>query len=337
MSAYTEEALIDKLNKLNNTQPSIETLSHWVMFHRKRYVQSIQVWDREIYKAQKERKLVYLYLANEIMQTSRKKGGEFIKEFSKVLPGAILHTHRECGVEKKKALFRLLTIWEERRVYPTDYVEGIRRSLRELPASGGVHHEVAIQSSNQQLLGSSLSSKAQTEPVSTLIRELEDHEVNTTLIAKKLPSPSLLSGELLKNCSNQAQVSELAIELEDAIDILDRYHNSLENDLKMRNKLVVALRDYVNVQEAQIRATQTKLQECDRQLSVIGPLKGEVQGLYAKFRDEKGGNQTTPKGFQRTSDAEYVQPYSPSSSSPLNNNYLNDKDMMQQKDEQWHQ
>jgi len=66
------------------------------------------VWDREIYKgtlvsfiqasceflAPKERKLVFLYLANDIMQTSRKKGGEFIKEFSRVMPGAIMHIHR---------------------------------------------------------------------------------------------------------------------------------------------------------------------------------------------------------------------------------------------------
>lgn len=42
----------------------------------------------------KERKLVFLYLANDIMQTSRKRGGEFIREFSKVLTRAVQHVHR---------------------------------------------------------------------------------------------------------------------------------------------------------------------------------------------------------------------------------------------------
>ena len=88
-------------------------LSEWVKFHKKKCRQSVEIWDRELYNgtiflwlwknkhtlihrniAQKERKLVYLYLANDIMQTSRKKGGEFIQEYAKVLPRAILHVQR---------------------------------------------------------------------------------------------------------------------------------------------------------------------------------------------------------------------------------------------------
>jgi len=257
MSAYTEEVLVDKLNKLNNTQQSVQTLAHWVMFHRKRCVQSIQVWDREVFKANKERKIVFLYLANDIMQTSRKKGGEFIKEFSKVLQGVIIHVYRECDGEEKKGILRLLSIWEERRVFPSNYVEVIKRKLRGL----GVPDEHLDESFPTELLGPSVSNnKRQTGPVALLIREVEAQEVTTALIADKLPSPLLLTGEMLKNCSKQAQVSEIAIELEDAMDILDSYHKSLEHDIQIRNKLVAALRDYINLQDDHITATIAKLQ-----------------------------------------------------------------------------
>lgn len=40
-------------------------------------------------KAKSSRKILYLYLANDIMQNSRKKTQDFIKGFSEVLPEVI--------------------------------------------------------------------------------------------------------------------------------------------------------------------------------------------------------------------------------------------------------
>eukprot|EP01090_Pellita_catalonica_P011689 TRINITY_DN2361_c0_g1_i3.p1 TRINITY_DN2361_c0_g1~~TRINITY_DN2361_c0_g1_i3.p1 ORF type:complete len:101 (+),score=8.80 TRINITY_DN2361_c0_g1_i3:93-395(+) len=68
-------------------------LSHWIMYHRKRHKQSVNVWAEEFNKVTPKRKLIFLYLANDIVQNSRKKGIEFIHEFGKVLPQAITSSY----------------------------------------------------------------------------------------------------------------------------------------------------------------------------------------------------------------------------------------------------
>jgi hypothetical protein len=60
---------------------SIETLSHWCVFHRKRAKALTPVWQQQLRAAPGKRKLNFLYLANDVMQNSRKKGMEWIDAF----------------------------------------------------------------------------------------------------------------------------------------------------------------------------------------------------------------------------------------------------------------
>ena len=40
------------------------------------------------------RKISFLYLANDVIQNSKKKGDELPREFAKILPDAFIHVHR---------------------------------------------------------------------------------------------------------------------------------------------------------------------------------------------------------------------------------------------------
>ena len=71
--AFNPASLVDKLAKLNSTQASIETVSEWVQFHRREAPNIVEIWDREFAKAPPPKRLTLLYLANDILQNSRKK------------------------------------------------------------------------------------------------------------------------------------------------------------------------------------------------------------------------------------------------------------------------
>ncbi|KAJ6801209.1 regulation of nuclear pre-mRNA domain-containing protein 1B [Iris pallida] len=116
-SAFSEQILADKLSKLNNTQQCIETLSHWCIFHRKNAEQVVQTWDKQFHSSQKEQKIPFLYLANDILQNSKRTGSEFVGEFWKVLPGAVKDVNENGDDYGKNVVSRLVTIWEERRVF----------------------------------------------------------------------------------------------------------------------------------------------------------------------------------------------------------------------------
>jgi regulator of Ty1 transposition protein 103 len=65
-----------------------------------------------------KQKLVFMYLANDIIQNSKKKGPEFGKEFGTLLAKAFKHIGESCREPKtKNNLDRILSIWEERGVY----------------------------------------------------------------------------------------------------------------------------------------------------------------------------------------------------------------------------
>ena len=48
-------------------------------------------WEGEFARAPMQKKLAMLYLANDILQNSRKKGPEFVHEFHRTLPRALQH------------------------------------------------------------------------------------------------------------------------------------------------------------------------------------------------------------------------------------------------------
>ncbi|KFM69886.1 Regulation of nuclear pre-mRNA domain-containing protein 1A, partial [Stegodyphus mimosarum] len=98
MAGFTDSALEKKLSELNNSQQSIQTLSLWLIHHRKHHKTIVQVWFKELKKAKPNRKLTFMYLANDVIQNSKKKGPEFSKEFSNVLSKAFAHVC-ECADE----------------------------------------------------------------------------------------------------------------------------------------------------------------------------------------------------------------------------------------------
>lgn len=52
MSGFTENALIRKLQELNPSQQSIQTLSLWLIHHRKHHAAIVKTWFKEMLKGQ---------------------------------------------------------------------------------------------------------------------------------------------------------------------------------------------------------------------------------------------------------------------------------------------
>ncbi|KAJ1412866.1 RNA polymerase II-binding domain [Sesbania bispinosa] len=116
-SAFSELILADKLSKLNTTQQCIETLSHWCIFHRSQAEQVIETWYKQFNNSEMAQRVPLLYLANDILQNSRRKGNEFVIEFWKVLPIALKDVLEKGGDQEKGVVSRLVDIWEQRRVF----------------------------------------------------------------------------------------------------------------------------------------------------------------------------------------------------------------------------
>nr|KJB66690.1 hypothetical protein B456_010G152600 [Gossypium raimondii] len=116
-SSFNPQILVEKLAKLNNSQASIETLSHWCIFHMNKAKQVVETWDRQFHCSPRKQRLAFLYLANAILQNSRRKGSEFVGEFWKVLPDALRDVIESGDEFGRNDALRLISVWEKRKVF----------------------------------------------------------------------------------------------------------------------------------------------------------------------------------------------------------------------------
>lgn len=112
------DVLADKLRALNTTQQVIESVSQWCIFYRRDAPTIVQYWDQEFRRSSPEKQLSLLYLTNDILQNSRKKGREFAEAFVLVVPKALKTLWSEGDQKINRAVLRLVGVWEERRVFP---------------------------------------------------------------------------------------------------------------------------------------------------------------------------------------------------------------------------
>lgn len=150
MAGFTENAFVRKLCELNNSTQSIQTLALWLIHHRKHHAHIVKIWCRELQRgkrihsfniqyytfsivAKDNKKLTFMYLANDVIQNSKKKGPEYGKEFGLVLKKAFEHL-ASVGIDDKmkNSLGRLLNIWGDREVYDELQIIEFKQALGKL-------------------------------------------------------------------------------------------------------------------------------------------------------------------------------------------------------------
>lgn len=85
-------------------------LSRWCISHQNRAKEIVEIWEKLFNASQKEQRVSFLYLANDILQNSRRKGSEFVNEFWKVLPAALKRVYESGDGHGRKAVTRLVSL-----------------------------------------------------------------------------------------------------------------------------------------------------------------------------------------------------------------------------------
>lgn len=114
--AFQPQNVLEKLRKLNATQESIETLSHYVVFHRRNIDKVATLWKQEFDSSNQFHQLNLLYLANDLVQNSKKRK----LDFTCLDPIVIECTDKlfqECSESIKPKLERMVQVWKERNIF----------------------------------------------------------------------------------------------------------------------------------------------------------------------------------------------------------------------------
>ncbi|KAI3981093.1 hypothetical protein MKX01_032233 [Papaver californicum] len=269
-SVFNEQILADKLSKLNNTQQCIETLSHWCIFHRTKAELVVATWEKQFHASQKAQKIPFLYLANDILQNSKRKGTEFVAEFWKVLPGALKDVHENGDDHGKTVVSRLVGIWEERRVFGsrpslTDLMLG-KESLPPLELNRKRSRAVRIVKRDSRSIRTKLTIGGTAEKIVSAFHSVLSEHPNEDLLMNNCKSAVHHVRKMEKDvdvaCTKEGdpQRTTLANELQEEENLLKECIEKLKSVEATRAALVSQLKEALHEQESELENVRTQLQ-----------------------------------------------------------------------------
>ncbi|XP_074844113.1 regulation of nuclear pre-mRNA domain-containing protein 1A isoform X3 [Carettochelys insculpta] len=262
MSAFSEAALERKLSELSNSQQSVQTLSLWLIHHRKHSGLIVTVWERELRKAKPNRKLTFLYLANDVIQNSKRKGPEFTKDFAPVIVEAFKHVSSESDESCKKHLGRVLSIWEERSVYENDVLEQLRQALYGDRKSRKRTFEQINVDENNCSAQSSPSDPPQTADLIRALQELENAASGDAAVHQRIASlpVEVQDVSLLDRITDKESGEQLSKMVDDACMVLADYNGRLAAEIDDRKQLTRMLSDFLRCQKEVLAEKEHKLE-----------------------------------------------------------------------------
>jgi len=115
--AFSDDAVKAKLSALNETQDSIVTVAQWVMFYRRHADRAIQIWFDRLKESNTSKKLILIYLANEIMQQAKVRlKDDFLNAFMPFISEATALAYKGAPQEVQIKIRRVVEVWRQRGI-----------------------------------------------------------------------------------------------------------------------------------------------------------------------------------------------------------------------------
>ncbi|XP_071399347.1 regulation of nuclear pre-mRNA domain-containing protein 1B isoform X5 [Centroberyx affinis] len=288
MSSFSESALEKKLSELSNSQQSVQTLSLWIIHHRKHSALIVKVWHRELKKAKSTRKLTFLYLANDVIQNSKKKGPEFTKDFESVLVDACSHVAREADESCKKHMERLLNIWKERSLYRNDFIQQLKlASAEEKRPVKRTYQKVQEEEEDEDDDYRSHSSPPETEELVKALQDLENAASGDAAVRQKIASlpQEVQDVSLLEKITDKEAADKLSKTVDEACLLLAEYNGRLAAELEDRRQLARMLTEYISSQKEALSEREKKLEEYKQKLARVTQVRKELKSHIQSLPD----------------------------------------------------
>ncbi|XP_056589665.1 regulation of nuclear pre-mRNA domain-containing protein 1B isoform X1 [Triplophysa dalaica] len=307
MSSFSESALEKKLSELSNSQQSVQTLSLWIIHHRKHSSLIVKVWHRELKKAKTSRKLTFLYLANDVIQNSKKKGPEFTKDFETVLVDAYSHVASRVGDDNcKRSMERLLNIWQERSLYRSDFIQQLKLAIEDSdspkhkPADGRKNLKRSYQKIQEEEEEEDDDYRAQYSPQETdaaapqlteeLVKALQDLEnaaSGDAAVRQKIASlpQEVQDVSLLEKITDKLAADKLSKTVDEACLLLAEYNGRLAAELEDRRQLARMLTEYIQSQKEALSEREKKLEEFKQKLARVTQVRKELKSHIQSLPD----------------------------------------------------
>ncbi|KAI3898046.1 hypothetical protein MKX03_006737 [Papaver bracteatum] len=285
-TGFSGQILAEKLSKLNNSQQSIESLSSWCISHRKKAKQVVETWDK-LFKSQKEKRVTFLYLANDILQNGKRKGSEYVNEFWRVLPAAVKEVLENGDENGRKAATRLVGIWDERKVFGSRG-QGLKDEMLGKDSPPLLENNVRSPSLNfikvlkkdAHSIRIKLAVGGTPEKIFTAFQSIYDEHLDEDTVLSKCKAAVNHVEEMGKEvgyaCSQGNQPKSTLGEVQEQEDFLKKCVEQLNFFETTRESFLTQLREVLKDQESKLDLVRTQLQVAQVQIDQVSNVKQKL-------------------------------------------------------------
>ncbi|KAJ0260727.1 Uncharacterized protein HA466_0039900 [Hirschfeldia incana] len=239
-------------------------------------------------------KVPLLYLANDILQNSKRQGNEFVQEFWNVLPKAVKDIVSQGDDRGKGVVSRLVKIWEERRVFGSrsknlrDVMLGEDCPLpldvskkRPRGSKSSKRDRDSKSSRTKQSSGGGVAEKI-ASAYHLVVAENSNEEAEMSKCKSAVKRIRKMEKDVEEACStakDNPKRESLAKELEEEEYLLRQCIEKLKSVQGSRTSLVNQLKDALREQESELENLEAQIQVAQEQTE-------EAQNMQKRLKDE---------------------------------------------------
>nr|XP_022911780.1 uncharacterized protein LOC111422781 isoform X2 [Onthophagus taurus] len=213
-----------KLQSLKDSQESINSFCHWCLQNHQHHKKIVISWLNVLKRVSIEQRLTLFYLANDVIQYSKRRNLEFVESWSTTLQKATTLVRDE---KIKHKILRIFKIWEQRCIYGEEFITDLSGLISATPTRRNDEPQ-----------------EFQPTYLITKIRHCSKLEEDTDLKLKKFKehNPKMINVEsLCSSLKDRAQVDDVEKEMEDYVSHMEAYVNALKQEMKARHNLISLL------------------------------------------------------------------------------------------------
>jgi len=238
--------------------------------------------------------MALMYLANDILQNSRRKGTEYSKEFQNVLPNAFMHCCQDQDPKTVETLKRILSIWLDRGVYNSTIINRLMKCCDQTGFGEEPSHtpEEEPPDSDEEVKFSAYDMERPENPpdpddLVKRLQELENSATQDAIVREKIANlpTEVTDPTYIDKVEDLASARKLQESINSACEVLAQYNSRLAAEQVDRQTSQKMLADYTLMQKFQLAVTEERLAEYETKLQKVTAVKKELQAHLENLPD----------------------------------------------------
>ncbi|KOX77404.1 Regulation of nuclear pre-mRNA domain-containing protein 2 [Melipona quadrifasciata] len=218
-----------RLHTLKDSQESIQGLSAWCLERRQHHKKIVATWLQVLKKVKVEHRLTLFYLANDVIQYSKRKNFEFVESWGTTLQRATTMVRDE---KVKHRILRIFKIWDQRQVYDEEFLADLsglisaapKKKLEPQPTAPPEEFQAAL------LISTMRSCATLEQATDARLRDLRESNIDIEN-----------AEELCASLKDRRRVEDAEKEVDLAVRNVENYVRALEAEIRERTQVLELL------------------------------------------------------------------------------------------------